>query len=209
MTTEDAGEPLPISSLEHHRYCPRQCALILVDGVWTDNVHTVRGQRGHRRADAPAVRRERGRVVARAVPLWSARYGLTGRADAIEVDDRGEVVPVEYKMGTRHGDTADVQLCAQALCLEEMLDCRVERGAVWYAGWRRRHPVVFDDALREATVEVIERVRGLASAHQLPSAVDDARCQECQLIWHCLPWLVASPGSVDAYVEEEVWRCGN
>lgn len=117
MTTEPV---IALSALEHHVYCPRQCALIHVDGLWIDSEHTVRGDLGHRRADSGEHKQERGRLVLRAVPLWSEQLGLTGRADVVELHSDGSLVPVEYKIGRRHGDAAHVQLCAQALCLEEM-----------------------------------------------------------------------------------------
>ena len=97
---------VPVAALEHHVYCPRQCALIHVDGLWFDNRHTVRGQAGHRRADSGEIKSERGRTVLRSVPLFSERLGLSGRADAIEVHTDSSVVPVEYKMGVRHGIAA-------------------------------------------------------------------------------------------------------
>ena len=126
-----------ISAIEHFVYCPRQCALIHCDGVWSDNAHTVRGSRAHRRVDSGEHRQERGRQVLRAIPLWSEELGLSGRADAVEVE--GDAVrPVEYKAGVRHGSAADLQLCAQALCLEEMLDVEIPHGYVWYGGPRRR-----------------------------------------------------------------------
>ena len=118
---------VPISAIEHFVYCPRQCALIHCDGVWNDNAHTVRGTRAHRRVDSGQHRRERGRQVLRAIPLWSEALGLSGRADAVEME-RGAVRPVEYKSGVRHGAAADLQLCAQAMCLEEMLDVAIPHG---------------------------------------------------------------------------------
>lgn len=201
-------EPIPISALEHYMYCPRQCALIHADGVWADNTHTVRGTRGHRRADTPAGRSERGRLVLRAVPLWSERWGLTGRADAVEVLSSGEVVPVEYKIGRRHADTAEIQLCAQAFCLEEMLSTHVSHGALWHSGPRQRSPVAFDSGLRVRTEEAIHAVRAVVESARLPDAPNDARCQECQLLGYCLPDVVAHQSRVDAYVNREVFACG-
>lgn len=200
-------DPIPISALEHYAYCPRQCALIHVDGMWSENVHTVRGRFGHRRADANFQRSERGRLVLRAVPLWSDHLALAGRADAIEISG-DEVVPVEYKMGTRHGDAAEIQVCAQALCLEEMLGVPVRSAAVWYAGPRRRRAVELDEGLRSRTLEVIDAVRRLFGSPVLPGAPDDARCAECQLLGHCLPGIVAHPRRVDAYMRTEVFACG-
>ncbi len=181
-------EPVvPLAALEHYVYCPRQCALIHVDGVWSDNVHTVRGCLGHRRADSGVQRVERSRRVVRAVPLWSERLGLTGRADAVEFDQEGHACPVEYKIGTRHREAAHVQLCAQALCLEEMLGSPVPIGFLWFAGPRRRVPVHVNDQLRDQTLDLIEQVRATLIAPTLPVAVNDARRRECQLLGHCLP----------------------
>ena len=196
-----------ISAIEHYTYCPRQCALIHVDGVWADNVHTVRGERGHRRADRFAGRSERGVQVVRAVPLWSEALGLTGRADAVEFHPDGSIVPVEYKIGIRHGDAAHLQLAAQALCLEEMLGRSVTQGALWFSGPRRRLPVLIDDTLRSRTLEVISAIRVLVDGGRLPVAVHDARCHECQLLGHCLPEVVTAPGMVEAYLTSEVLAC--
>lgn len=197
-----------LSALEHHLYCPRQCALIHVDGVWVDNAHTVIGQRAHRRVDSGMGRRERGRQVLRAIPLFSDRYGLTGRSDAVEVHDDGLIVPVEYKAGGRHGHAADVQLCAQGLCLEEMTSRPVPFGYVWYGAPRRRLQVEFSKSLRAQTVTVIEEVRATLRSGVLPSAMADERCAECQLEPYCLPDVVIRPDDVLAYVRREVLACG-
>lgn len=202
-------EPVvPISAIEHHAYCPRQAALIHVDGVWADNAHTVRGTRGHRRVDSGKGRSERGRTVLRAVPLWSEAYGLTGRADAVEIAG-DEIVPVEYKIGTRHGDAARLQLCGQALCLEEMTGVPVRAGAIWYSAHRRRDRVVIDERLRASTLAAIEAVRAAFTSPSLPPAVDDRRCTECQLAGHCLPDVVASDHRVERYLANEVLACGS
>jgi len=200
-------EPVvPLAALEHHEYCPRQCALIHVDGVWADNARTVAGSRAHRRVDSGAHRQERGALVLRGIPLWSEEHGLAGRADAVEVRC-SNVVPVEYKYGTRHGLTADLQLCAQALCLEEMLGVSVPIGFIWYGGPRRRHRVELDVALRRRTLEAVEQVRELLRKGQLPPAMDDQRCPPCQLISHCLPELCARPDVVSQYLFDEVLSC--
>ena len=198
-------EPIVLlSALEHHLYCPRQCALIHAGGVWVENAHTVIGQRAHRRVDSGAGRLERGRHVLRAIPLFSERYGLSGRSDAIEVHDDGLIVPVEYKAGHRHGQTADVQLCAQGLCLEEMTLQGVPFGYVWYGQPRRRLRVEFSNSLRAQTVAVIEEIRAELRSDLLPPAVADQRCADCQLEPYCLPDVVARPDDVLAYVNQEV-----
>lgn len=206
MTTA-ATPVVPISALEHHEYCPRQCALIYVDGLWGENAFTVAGDRAHRRVDSGASRTERGRRVLRSIPLWSESLGLSGRADAVEVHPDGRVIPVEYKSGVRHGRAADLQLCAEALCLEEMLQVPVPEGYVWYGAWRRRWFVSIDDELRRATVETVAAVRELLLADQLPEAPADERCRTCQLEPQCLPEVVSTRGRIAAYVEQEVYRC--
>ena len=197
---------VPISAIEHFVYCPRQCALIHCDGVWADNAHTVRGSRAHRRVDSGDHRQERGRYVLRAIPLWSETLGLSGRADAVELE-RGAVRPVEYKSGVRHGSAADLQLCAQALCLEEMLGVEVPEGSVWYGGPRRRMRVEFTSALRAQLVDMVRQIRKQLVLAALPEAPNDQRCEECQLRNHCLPDVVVAPARVRRYLANHVFRC--
>ena len=183
----DDGDTIPLSALEHHEYCARQAALIHVDGLWRDNRHTVRGQAGHRRADHGSNRTERGRRVLRAVPVWSRRHGLSGRCDVVELWPDGTVVPVEYKVGTRHGRAADIQLAAQALCLEEMTGRAVPIGYVWHARHQRRQRVEIDDGLRAATLDAIAEIRHVIDSGNLPAARNDERCAQCQLRDTCMP----------------------
>lgn len=196
-----------ISAIEHYAYCPRQCALIHCDGVWSDNRHTIRGRRAHRRVDSGEHRHERGRLVLRAIPLWSESLGLSGRADAIEVAD-GAVWPVEYKAGVRHGKAADLQVCAQALCLEEMLGIRIDEGFVWFGSTKRRERVLLSDDLRLEVVEIVNAIRAQLVSARLPDAPNDPRCNECQLLHHCLPALTSDASRVNAYLRDEVLECG-
>ena len=195
-----------ISAIEHFAYCPRQCALIHCDGVWSDNVHTVKGTRMHRRVDSGQHRKERGHQVLRAIPLWSETLGLSGRSDAVEVAD-GVVRPVEYKSGIPHGNAANLQLCAQALCLEEMLGVEVEDGSVWYGGLRRRLRVVFTADLRQEVREIVWSIRQQLVEGALPDAPNDQRCTECQLLHHWLPELTSAPDRVSRYLADSVFRC--
>ncbi|MDE0318835.1 MAG: CRISPR-associated protein Cas4 [Acidimicrobiaceae bacterium] len=180
-----------ISALEHFVYCERQCALIHGDGVWMDNAHTVRGSRAHRRVDSGQHRRERGVLTLRSIPLWSEALGLSGRADTVEFDD-GAVYPVEHKSGVRHGKAADLQVCAQAMCLEEMMHVEIPVAYVWYGGPRRRAKVLLDQELRTGVVETVETIRAQLLSGELPAAPNDARCEECQLEPHCLPHATAT-----------------
>lgn len=184
---EDAD--VAISALEHYSYCPRQCALIHVEQTFDENLFTIRGRLAHERVhsgdDAPS----HGVRVVRGVPLWSHRLGLQGKADVIEF--RGErPYPIEYKVGHRHGTHADVQLCAQALCLEEMLGVVVPSGAIFYHATRQRHEVTFDGVLRQRTLDTVSAVRQILHDQQLPEAPNDARCPNCSLITACLPSVV-------------------
>ena len=197
---------VPISAIEHFVYCPRQCALIHCDGVWSDNAHTVRGVRAHRRVDGGQHRHERGRKVLRGIPLWSEALGLSGRADVVEIEI-GAVRPVEYKSGVRHGSAADLQLCAQALCLEEMLGVEIPEGYVWYGGPRRRDRVVFTPGLRQEVREVIRVIRERLETGRLPEAPNDERCEQCQLRNHCLPELTSAPRRVRRYLADVVFEC--
>lgn len=160
---------VPISAIEHFAYCPRQCALIHCDGIWADNEHTVKGTRAHRRVDSGAHRQERGHTVLRSIPLWSEVLHLSGRSDAVKIDHDGNVNPVEYKAGIRHGNTADLQLCAQAICLEEMLGVEISLGYVWYVKPRRQTTVSFTIALRKEVHDIVEKIRRQLLDGKLPS----------------------------------------
>ena len=142
----------------------------------------------------------------RAIPLWSEVLGLSGRADAVEIEGAA-VRPVEYKSGTRHGDAADLQLCAQALCLEEMLEVEIPHGYVWYGGPRRRVQVDFALELRRGVRDVIRRIRAQLLRFELPAAPNDERCAQCQLLHHCLPGLTSAPRKVKRYLAHAVFEC--
>lgn len=181
-----------ISAIEHHSYCPRQCALIHVERVWTENVYTVRGTLAHRRVDAGVTDVRSGVRAVRDVPLWSRHLHVRGKADLVEFPGEAPY-PVEYKVGKRRDRHPDLQLCAQALCLEEMLAVNVPRGAVYYHGERRRYEIEIDDALRAETIATIAAIRQALQAQRLPPAPNDARCRRCSLKTDCLPGIVAAP----------------
>ncbi len=178
-----------ISALEHYSYCPRQCALIHVERIFDENVFTLRGRHAHERVDEAHTAWENGVRIERALPLWSDRLGLQGKGDVVEFHPDGQVVPVEYKNGTRRERRHDdMQLCAQAFCLEEMLSVSVERGAVYSLQTRRRREVAFDDTLRDETQAMIEDIRAMqGSRGPLPPALNDNRCPRCSLLDACVP----------------------
>jgi CRISPR-associated exonuclease Cas4 len=134
----------------------------------------------------------RGVPVARSVPLWSYALGLRGKADLIEFRHAGPY-PVEYKLGKPRGEHANLQLCAQALCLEEMLGVSVPRGAVYHIAIKRRVEVEIDDALRSRALEIVEAVRQLLVADRLPPPPNDDRCRNCSMVEPCMPGVVGEP----------------
>ncbi len=192
---EDAVEDdlvVPISAIEHYSYCPRQCALIHVEQTFDENIFTMRGRLAHERVDGGEDTVAEGVKITRGVALWSERLGLRGKSDLVEFRPEGPY-PVEYKVGRRHGPHPDLQLCAQALCLEEMLGVSVPRGAIFYSALRRRHEVFLDEALRQRTVSIVRDVREMLRAQRLPAPSNDARCRNCSLAEACLPDVVGEP----------------
>jgi len=187
----DDDDMVMISALEHYSYCPRQCALIHVEQVWDENLYTLRGRRVHDRVDQPAHEQRRDVRVERALPLWSDRLGLVGRADVVEYHD-GAPYPIEYKHGrTRKHDHATVQLCAQALCLEEMSGHDVNQGALYHTSSNRRQEITFTEELRETVEQMTVAVREMLRAQRVPPPVNDARCRHCSLQQACMPGPVA------------------
>ena len=187
-----------ISALEHWSYCPRQCALIHLEQTFDENIYTVRGHMLHERVDEEASELRGDVRIERAVPLWSRRLGLVGRADVVEF--HGQVpFPIEYKVGPRRKwGHDDLQLCGQAICLEEMTGQHVLRGAIYHHGSRHRREVVFDEPLRQRVVEAVADIRQMMTTGTLPPAVNDARCRHCSLIESCLPSVVGEAARLQA-----------
>lgn len=178
-----------LSALQHYVYCPRQCALIHVEQVWDENLYTLRGQRVHDKVDIPDSEILEGVRVERALPLWSHKLGLIGVADLVEFSLDGTPYPVEYKSGSKKPRAADdVQLCAQAICLEEMFQRPVPLGAIYHAASKRRREVKLDEALRLLVVQTTQNVRSLIASGKLPAPVADQRCPDCSLIDACMPY---------------------
>jgi len=189
---DDMLDPIPLSALQHWAYCPRQCALIHLEQVFEDNLYTQRGQAVHARADQPGVELRRGLRVERALPVWSERLGLIGKADVVEFLPDGTAYPVEYKHGSRNKKAAvaacdDLQLAAQAMCLEEMTDKAVPEGALFYATSKRRRVVPVTPALRERVESATREVRQMLATRHTPPPVNDDRCQACSLRGLCQP----------------------
>jgi CRISPR-associated exonuclease Cas4 len=231
MFTED--DLLPLSALQHLMFCERQCALIHLEQVWADNRLTVEGSHLHRKVDeAPG--ESRGDVrIARGVPLRSLRLGLIGKADVVELHrirgaadgkDRGaddaagalpgwfrdrrgrwRPMPVEYKRGRPKRHRADeVQLCAQALCLEEMLELEIPAGALLYGETRHRLEVPFDAALRAETERASLRLHELIRGGITPKARREPKCESCSLLYLCLPESMSAGRSATRYLERSL-----
>ena len=188
----DEPAAIPLSALQHWCYCPRQCALIHVEQVFADNLHTLRGQAVHKQVDQPGVETRAGVRVERALPVWSDRLGLIGKADVVEFESDGAPYPVEYKHGSRNkaawiAACDDLQLAAQALCLEEMTGKPVPAGALFYATSKRRREVRISVDLRQRVEDATAAVRALIQAGILPLPANDARCEKCSLREICQP----------------------
>lgn len=182
-------EFIPISALQHFVYCPRQCALIHTEQQWADNALTAEGRLLHERVDGGRATR-RGKVTtSRSVAIRSTRLGLSGIADVVEIRDGRTPYPVEYKRGRPKTHRADeVQLCAQAVCLEEMLGVDLAEGALYYGKNRRRQVVVFDMELRRLTERIADRTHALLRSRRTPPAEYNRRkCGRCSLQDICRP----------------------
>jgi len=216
MYTED--DLLPLSALQHLLFCERQCALIHVEQAWSENRLTVEGRQMHEHVDSRG-RELRGDVrIEFGVALRSLHLGLAGIADVVEFhrpEGSGTGVsggrtpwqpfPVEYKRGKPKGDHSDeVQICAQALCLEEMLNCHVPCGALFYGKTRRRAEVSFDDALRQETARTARRLHVLVDGGVTPKALPEPKCRRCSLKDLCIPTLAQNRRPVDSYVAAAV-----
>lgn len=195
-----------ISALQHYVFCPRQCALIHIEDVWQENLYTTRGALLHEKVDSDTFETRGALKTVRGLRIHSRRLGLAGRADVVEFrapqagKSGPEVMPVEFKAGKPKEDLSDrVQLCAQALCLEEMLNTTVRRGAFFYGRLRRRVEVDIDEELRKQTEEIIAAVHGLVSGGRVPvlseliqqAGVSMAgylkKCRRCSLQEACQP----------------------
>jgi CRISPR-associated exonuclease Cas4 len=207
MTDAPAGTPQgnsddypPLSALNDFLFCPRRCYLHRVEGVWLENVHTTSGSLDHKRVHHARDAEESSFRIARGLRLVSHRLRLVGVADMVEFHPGpagGPEVPfpVEYKRGRRRRwDNDEAQLCAQALCLEEMLGVAVPAGAVFHVKSRRRHEVAFDAALRRLTEDAAWRLHELLATRQPPPPVLHPKCRQCSVQSLCLPDLVLAQG---------------
>ncbi|MBV5328656.1 MAG: CRISPR-associated protein Cas4 [Chlorobium sp.] len=197
-----------ISALQHFLFCPRQCALIHIEQQWLENRLTAEGRILHERVHTSGKESRRRLRVEYDVPIRSLRLGVVGRADIVEFhlqeDGTWLPLPVEYKRGRpKKDDTDRVQLCAQALCLEEMLNCSVQEGALYYGQAKRRSTVVFDQALRAAVIAAAQGVQDMLATNRTPPPHYAPRCESCSFLAMCLP-KVATHKKVGLYLRKMV-----
>lgn len=205
----DENDLLPISALQHLMFCERQCALIHIEQAWAENRLTAEGRVMHERAHDGSSE-SRGSVrIARGLRIRSFRLGLIGQADIVEFHKQGggtaQPFPVEYKRGRPKSNRCDeVQLCAQAMCLEEMLEVSIPSGALFYGQPRRRTDVVFDSGLRSLTEDTTRRLHELIRLGITPAAVYEKKCDACSLYDLCKPKTTGRGGSVQQYMEKMI-----
>lgn len=206
--TED--ELIQLSALQHIVFCERQCALIHIEQVWSENLFTAEGRILHDKVDTADRESRRNIRIEYGVPMRSLRLGLIGKADVVEFHRHGDTwvpFPVEYKRGKPKPTNCDkVQLCAQALCLEEMMNIEVPEGALFYGQTRHRMDVKFDSALRKETEVASVRLRELIESGITPKAEYSKKCDKCSLVELCLPKVNRKAGSYLMKVIEEYFE---
>ena len=210
---------LMLSGIQHIAFCERQFALAYIEMQWEENVSTIEGHHLHEHCDDPFAKESRkDLLILRAVPLISKRLGLTGRADVVELyksvegnpeftisveskQGRWEVIPVEYKRGKPKPDERDeVQLCAQALALEEAENIHIPKGYLYYGKTRHRYEVLFSESLRQKTMELAFRMHELFNSGVTPAPVPGLRCKACSLQNLCLPNIKTTYRDVNEYI---------
>ena len=197
---------IQLSALQHMAFCPRQCALIHIEQVWAENRLTAEGRIMHEHVHEEGGE-SRGNVrIEHGVSLRSLRLGLIGKADVVEYHRQShgswQPFPVEYKRGKPKPDHPDkIQLCAQALCLEEMLGVRISCGALFYGQTRRRLDVAFDEGLRRETEDAARRVHELIASEKTPKPVYAKKCDLCSLLNLCSPKALQKKRSVKQYLD--------
>jgi CRISPR-associated exonuclease Cas4 len=222
MTTYPDDSLLMLSGIQHFAFCPRQWALIHVEQQWQENLRTFEGRSLHERVDDPFFTESRGTMqVCRSLPLVSYSLGLYGVADVVEFHQAPEKTaatitlpnkkgywlpyPVEYKRGKPKPDDRDaVQLCAQAICLEEMLGISISEGSLFYGQTRRRQIVALDASLRKRVIELSDSMHSLFELGVTPPPQKTKACQECSLVELCLPKMERTRHTVAQYIEKSL-----
>ena len=193
-----------LSALQHYLFCPRQCALIHVEQSWAEDGATAEGRLLHERTDAGKPDRRRSIKILRSLTIRSFTLGVTGKADVVEMHG-AQPYPVEYKRGRPKTHRADeVQLCAQAICLEEMFGVQVPEGALFYGETRRRTVVSFDAGLRALTAQVAADTRAMIAAQKTPSPVFTPACEKCSMQEICRPQRLERPPHIANWLARQI-----
>jgi CRISPR-associated exonuclease Cas4 len=191
MDSYSEEDYIQLSSIQHYVFCPRQCGLIHVEGLWAENIFTTKGRLMHERVDNGEDESRGDLKIVRGLNIFSKRLGLSGRADVVEFlkDGKNTVpYPVEYKSGKPKNNISDLaQLCAQALCLEEMLNVPVTEAAVFYGKPRKRQVVELSNDLRKETEGIIETIHDMIRRSAVPTAKYEKKCDSCSLTDTCMP----------------------
>lgn len=208
----DEEDFIQLSALQHFLFCERQCALIHIEQVWEDNLLTAEGAIMHDKVHEARFEVKNGVRIERGLPLRSAELGLNGKADVVEFHWAPDVkrrvpFPVEYKHGRpKVGYCDKVQLCAQALCIEEMLQVNIPAGAIFYGRTRRRFDVHFDESLRGLTKTTTQRLHEFISKGSTPKPAYADKCNKCSLIELCKPKVFQRGISVSRYIRETLGK---
>ena len=200
---------LPLSALVQFLWCQRRCALIHIEQTWDENMFTAEGRVMHERAHEERFEMRNGVRIERGVPLRSEKLGLNGKADVVEFRKNELGVwlpfPLEYKHGKPKENNCDkVQLCAQALCLEEMLNIKIPCGAIFYGKTRHRLDVIFDEALRKETEDTAHRVHEFIKAGETPKPVYTKKCESCSLMQVCMPKAIGQSKKINEYLQDAI-----
>ena len=192
---------LLLSGLQHLSFCPRQCALIHIEQCWKENYFTASGRMQHEKVHSGIGESRKVIRTERNLKIASSILGLTGQTDAVEFYSDGRIIPIEYKHGEPKENICDeVQLCAQVICIEEMLHCTIAEGALFYFKIRRRIPVQITSDLRSETIKLAKYFHQLVEEGDTPSAVYTHKCENCSFIDDCFPETVGRIKSVDNYI---------
>lgn len=200
MTEWSENEVIPISAISHHVYCPRQNALIHVGGVFMDNELTISGSLGHEFVDEEKSYEDHGLHKETSLPVYSDEYGIRGIADIVEFPKDEPPYPIDYKNGKISSWlNHEAQLCAIAICLEEMLKTNIFRGSIYHIQSKKRHEVEFSKELRNLTLQAIIEIRQILNDLEIPKIPYSKRCNKCSLLEHCLPELNGKTKKIDIF----------
>jgi len=208
---------LLLSGIQHFSFCKRQWALIHIEQQWQENLRTIEGQILHEKTHDNTIKEKRGDlIISRGMAIFSRTLGITGACDIVELhrvldgvsifgrDGTYKPIPIEYKRGKPKEDESDVlQLCAQAMCLEEMLLCEISEAFMFYGETKRRLKVILDDGLRQRVITMVKEMHELYDRRYTPKVKPSKKCKACSLAEICMPKLCKNP-SVDYYIKKNL-----